>query len=175
MASPLLHKPNYSNPSANAGVITLEVELIATYLMVALIFWFIYVLVNLFRLYPAIRSKYWNQKHADILDFKVNKESDENRVYYSVKIRYQFCIDGAVYEGSNFSYRIHRFVSESSIEKHMLPYLSGEKLLISYNSRNPSSNVMEVGLRKEDLVMLILLLPLFLFVAFIIGASVLNN
>ena len=158
-----------------SNVITLEVELIDSYLLVALIFWLITVLVNLFRLYPAIRSKYWNQKYADILDFKVNKVSDENRVYYSVGIRYQFSIDGIVYEGSNFSYRIHRFVSESSIEKHMLPYVSGEKLLISYNSRNPKSNVMEVGLRREDLVMLILLLPLFLFIAFIIGASVLNN
>ena len=140
----------FINPPVT-GVITLEVELIATYLLVALIFWLIYVLVNLFRFYPAIRSKYWHQKHADILDFKVNKESDENRVYYSVKIRYQFCIDGAVYEGNNFSYRIHRFVSESSVEKHMLPYLSGDKLLISYNPRNPSrKNNWDRHAKKDD-------------------------
>ncbi len=105
----------------------------------------------------GIASRKWPATGGEILESRVEEESDEGSIRYVAKVKYRYCVGGREFTADEITFKAYA-VDEKSAEATVARYPVGSRPQVHYDPRRPDHAVLEPGTSPGVVAILIVFL-----------------
>lgn len=121
-------------------------------------------------LFKQYQSAHWVRVDGTVTDSRIETHhGSKGGVSYSAVVTYKYVVDGRFFSNNRMRYGISSSGSYARAQETVNAHPSGSALSVYYNPANPAEALLFPGIRGEDLLVLLFLMP---FNSFSLGAWV---